>query len=146
MKKVIAGLAAMVIFVVGTAVGVAVSASHLREKELLSAGDVGLALASQGLFAWPVPGNYSDLSAGGVTPVVYRDNGVELLVYEFEDVMARESVSIPYAWASDDELWIGYLGSWRNLYMGTVATEGQLLAWQQDREENYAQQQSDRLN
>ena len=118
MKKVIVGLIAMVVLIVGTAVGVAVNASHLKEKEVLEAKDVWVALASQGLLAWPVSGDYSDLSAGGVTPVVYRANNVELLVYEFEDVMARENVSIPYAWAPDDELWIGYLGSWRNLYIG----------------------------
>ena len=40
MKKVIAVLCAIVVLILGTAIGVAVSASHLSEKGLLSAGDV----------------------------------------------------------------------------------------------------------
>ena len=115
MKKVIAVLCAIVVLILGTAVGVAVSASHLSEKGLLSAGDVRLALASQGIFAHQVSGDHSDLSAGGVTPVVYKVDEQELLVYVFKDAMQRDQARLPFGYTEDMTQWFSDMGCWRNL-------------------------------
>ena len=56
MKKVMTVLIAIVVLILGTAIGVAVSASHLSEKELLSAGDVQLALAARGYWLYRTGG------------------------------------------------------------------------------------------
>lgn len=117
MKKVIAVLAAIVTLIIGTAVGVAMSASHLSEKELLTAGDVPLALASQGVFTLPAMGDYSELAVDGVTPAVYKANGVKLVVYEFANTGLQENTVISSRWP-DAAYRIMPIGAWRNLYIG----------------------------
>ena len=134
MKKVIAVLCAIVILILGTAIGVAVSASHLSEKGLLSAGDVRLALASQGILAIPDWGDHSSLVISGVTPKVYSVDKKEVLVYEFADAMQRENAEkpLPLSWNVTDGSQYIALGSWRNLYvtirnhveLGQVASDG----------------------
>ena len=115
MKKVIAVLCAIVVLILGTAIGVAVSASHLSEKGLLSAGDVELALASQGIFTHQVSGDHSELSAGGVTPVIYKVGDQELLVYVFKDAMQRDQARLPFGYTEDMTQWFSDVGCWRNL-------------------------------
>ena len=117
MKKVMTVLIAIVVLILGTAIGVAVSASHLSEKELLSAGDVQLALASQGLLAIPDWGNHSSLVISGVTPKVCRVDKKDVLVYEFADAMQRENAEKPLPWNITDGAQYIELGSWRNLYV-----------------------------
>ncbi len=91
-------LTLLAVLIVGTSVGVAVSASHLRENEVLDAGDIWLAMASQGLLAWPVPGDYSDLAVGDVEPVMYKAGGIYLAVYEFADAQQRYALNYSYVW------------------------------------------------
>ena len=115
MKKVIAVLTAIVVLIIGTAVGIAVSASRLSDKELLTASDVQLALASQGILAHAAAGDYSELAADGVTPVVYKIDDQELLVYVFEDAMQRDQARLPFGYTSDMSQWFSDIGCWRNL-------------------------------
>ena len=86
MKKVIAALVAIVVLILGLAVGVAVNASHLKEKERLDASDVQLALASQGMFAVPVAGDFSQWAIVDTVPVVYKANGAYILIYEQDSI------------------------------------------------------------
>ena len=128
MKKVIAVLCAIVVLILGTAIGVATSASHLSEKGLLSAGDVQLALASQGLLAIPDWGDHSSLVISGVTPKVYRVDKKDVLVYEFADAMQRENAEkpLPLSWDMTTGSQYIALGSWRNLYV-TIRNQVELV-------------------
>lgn len=115
LKKVMVSLTLLAVLIVGTSVGVAVSASHLRENEVLDAGDIWLAMASQGLLAWPVPGDYSDLAVGDVEPVMYKAGGIYLAVYEFADAQQRYALNYSYVWREKYQLLISKSDFWRNL-------------------------------
>lgn len=115
MKKVIAVLSAIVVLIVGTAVGVAVKADQLKHKDILSAGDVQLALASQGMFARPVWGDHSDMAISGVTPTVYKLDDRELIVYEYANAAKRHNAVTSSHLSMKGEQWCRELGSWRNL-------------------------------
>lgn len=115
MKKVIAALTALVILILGTAIGVAVNADQLKHKDVLSASDVQLALASQGMFAHRVAGDHSDMAISGVTPVVYKLGDRELVVYEYASAAKRHNAAVPSYLSIEDDQWCRELGSWRNL-------------------------------
>ena len=115
MKKVIAAFMAIVILILGLAVGVAVNASHLSEKTLLDAGDVWVALASQGLLGRPIVGLSSSLAVNGVKPVIFKTDGVYLVVYEFEDALRCQPDLPAYTKLEGVSAMIGSAGTWRNL-------------------------------
>lgn len=115
MKKVIAALTAIVVLILGTAVGVAVKADQLKQKDILSAGDVQLALASQGMFAHRVAGDHSDLAVRGVTPTVYKLDDRELIVYEYANAAKRHNAATSSHLSMKGEQWCRELGGWRNL-------------------------------
>ncbi len=119
MKKVIALFIACLVCIVGTAVGVAISASHLSEKDLLSARDVQLALASQGTFSHRLPsGEFTELAVHKTPPVLYKADGVTLVVYAFPHAIMEENTSILSAWADNASYQIMPASIWRNLWVG----------------------------
>ena len=121
MKKVISVLFVIVVLILGTAVGVAVSASRLDEKTLLDAGDVWVALASQGLLGRPAAGLPDSLTVDGVKPVVFKTNGVYLAVYEFEDaLMIRQPDQPIYTKLNGVKTMISPVGIWRNLMVCSI--------------------------
>ena len=137
MTKVMTVMLAIVVLILGTALGVAVSASHLSEKELLSAGDVQLALASQGLLAIPDWGDHSDLSIDGVTPVVYKVDEMQLVVYAFADASQQENV-MDSAEGHRGTYQVLSVGTWRNLYVGYLSP----LPGHERRDEQISQEES----
>ena len=117
MKKVIAAFMAIVVLILGLAVGVAVNASHLREKERLDASDVQLALASQGFIARPMSGEYREWVVRDVMPTVYKVDEWEIFVYVFDDALEAEKYVAPIGYNRGDPQWFVTIGSWRNLHI-----------------------------
>ena len=119
LKKVISVLTMLAVLILGTAVGVAVSASHLNEKTLLDAGDVWVAMASQGLPARPATGGFDRFAASSsrVAPKVFKADGMYVLVYEYDDASVRlQQHSLPPdQWRDRSSLWVVGVDSWRNL-------------------------------
>ena len=119
MKKVISVLFVIVVLILGTAVGVAVNASRLDEKTLLDAGDVWVALASQGLLGRPAAGDHDRYAAepSRVTPRVFKTDGMYVLVYTYKDASERLGQhTVPTAgWQDRSSLWVVGVDSWRNV-------------------------------